>query len=85
LLPYILAYFGDFCASFIFKTRPKLYKEILDTYGTDDSYETEAVAYLYGELETLRVYVEHIVEIAEKTGRGADAVNVPALEIEVRA
>lgn len=53
-----------------------LYKGILDTYGTCDPYEREAVEYLSGQLVPLRVYIEHITAIAEKTGRGADAVRL---------
>ena len=53
-----------------------LYKEILDTYGTNDPNEREAVDYLYSQLAPLREYVEHIISVAERTGYEADAVRI---------
>lgn len=54
----------------------QLYKEILDIHGTSDSFEKETVDELAEQLASLRHSVENTAAVAEKTGRGADAVRM---------
>ena len=54
----------------------RLYKGVLEKYGTDDPYERDAVDYLFGQLTPLRGQVEYIAGVAGKTGRAADAVQL---------
>lgn len=59
----------------LYESDIRRYKRVLDSYGTNDPYEAEAMDYLMDMLKPLRVNVDKIINLAE-SGRFDEAANM---------